>query len=73
MEAAMKTIDAPSTIPPDVMAGLQAAADRAAGGIRDPDAMRRACERMDRMREETLRKFGPLDIGVPAIREVRDA
>jgi hypothetical protein len=34
--------------------------------------MRRACERMDRMREEVRNKHGILDIGVPAIRELRD-
>ena len=33
--------------------------------------MRRAAERMDRMREETSRQHGLLDIGVPAIRELR--
>ena len=33
--------------------------------------MRKAAERMDRMREETYRLHGLLDIGVPAIREVR--
>ena len=40
-------------------------------GHRDPEAMRRAAERMDRMREETYREHGLLDIGVPAIRELR--
>jgi len=57
----------------DLMAALQAAADRAAKGIRDPQSMQRACERMDRMSEEILRRNGILDIGVPAIRELRDA
>ncbi len=33
--------------------------------------MRRACERMDRIREEIRAKHGILDIGVPAIRELR--
>ena len=58
--------------PREIMAELQAAADRAAKGIRDPEGMRRACARMDRMREETYRKHGLLDIGVPAIRALRD-
>jgi hypothetical protein len=62
-----------STIPPEIMAKLQEAADRAAAGIRDPEAMRAACERMDRIREEIYREHGLLDIGVPAIRELRDA
>jgi hypothetical protein len=59
-------------IPPDVMAQLQAAADRAASGNRDPNDMKVACEEMDRIREEIRRKHGLLDIGVPAIRELRD-
>lgn len=54
------------------MAELQAAADRAAKGFRDPQAARQACERMDRIREEIYRQHGLLDIGVPAIRELRD-
>ena len=57
----------------EAMAALQAAADRAATGIRDPEAIRRANERIDRKREELRRKYGVLDIGVPAIRELRDA
>ena len=59
-------------IPPEVMAELQEAADRAAKGIRDPEKTRLACERMDRLREEILQKHGILDIGVSAIRELRD-
>jgi hypothetical protein len=59
-------------IPAEVMAELEEAARLALSGIRDPEAMRRACERMDRMREEVRKKHGILDIGVPAIRELRD-
>ncbi len=62
-----------SFLTPQVMAALQQAAADAARGVRDTETMRRACERMDRMREETFQKFGLLDIGVPAIRELRDA
>jgi hypothetical protein len=61
------------TIPTEVMAELRRAAEDAAKGLRDPERMRRASERMDRMREETYRKYGLLDIGVTAIRELRDA
>jgi hypothetical protein len=68
----MATTEPDSVIPPQVMAELQAAADRAAKGIRDPEAMLQACERMDRLREEIRRQHGILDIGVPAIRELRD-
>ncbi|HVC95524.1 MAG TPA: hypothetical protein VND64_17650 [Pirellulales bacterium] len=59
-------------VPAELMAELQEAADRAAKGIRDPEAMSRTCERMDRIREEIFRKYGLLDIGVPAIRALRD-
>jgi hypothetical protein len=55
------------------MAELQAAADQAAAGVRDPEAMRRASEDMDRIREEIRRRHGVLHIGGPAIRELRDA
>ena len=39
---------------------------------RDPEAMRKAAERMDRMREETFKRVGLLDVAVPYIRELRD-
>jgi hypothetical protein len=73
METTIKTIERSQAIPPELMASLQEAADRAARGVRDPESMRLACERMDRMREETYRKHGLLDIGGPAVRELRDA
>lgn len=55
-------------VDPDV----QAAVDRALVGGRDPAAMRRAAERMDRMREEMRRRVGDVDLAVPLIRETRD-
>jgi len=67
----MKTIEK-SALPAHVMAELQDAADKAAKGIRDPEEMRRACQDMDLISEEVFRKHGVLDIGVPAIRELRD-
>ena len=60
------------TIPPDLLAEMQAAVERAMSGIRDPEAMRQACARMDRIGEEIRQKHGVLNIGVPAIRELRD-
>lgn len=59
-------------ITPEMMAELQAAIERARKGIRDPEAMRRACERMDRTREEIYRRNGLLDFAVPTIRALRD-
>lgn len=40
--------------------------------IRDPEAARKAREETDCVREEIFRKQGVLDIGVSAIRELRD-
>jgi hypothetical protein len=67
----MKTPTSATEGPPEVDIELQAAIRRAMSGIRDPEEMRKACERMDRMREEIRSREGILDIGVPAIREIR--
>jgi hypothetical protein len=62
-----------STISGELMTRLMEAADKAARGVRDPDEMRQACERMDRLRERIRQKHGLLDIAVPAIRDLRDS
>jgi hypothetical protein len=67
----MKTLT-PSKIPSEIMAELQKAADDAVRGIRDVELARKACEEMDRISDEIRQKHGILDIGVPAIRELRD-
>ena len=54
------------------MIELQEAVDRLAKGIRDPEAMNRACERMDRMREEMRQRVGEVEVAVDLIRESRD-
>jgi len=69
----MKTETPASGISPELLAELQEAADKAAKGLRDPEEMRQACERMDRMREEVRQQHGVLDIAVPSIRELRDS
>jgi hypothetical protein len=51
---------------------MQEAADKAAKGIRDPEAMRKACESMDRISAEVRSRHGVLEIGTPAIRALRD-
>ena len=56
---------------PETLAELREAAERAPKGVRDPKAMRKACERMDRIREENRKKFGDADIGVEIIRALR--
>ena len=60
------------SIPLEVLAELQEAADRAARGICDPQIARQARERMDRQREQIRRKHGLLDLAVPAIRALRE-
>jgi hypothetical protein len=57
----------------DAMARMQEAADKAAKGIRDPEAAKKAAETMDRISEEIRRKQGVLNISVPYLREARDA
>ena len=60
-------------IPLDLMAELQEVAERVSRGIPDPEGRKEACDEMDRIREEIRAQYGVLDIGVPAIRELRDA
>lgn len=59
-------------IPDDVKAALQEALNNLAGGIRDPEKARQACERMDRLREENRKLFGEQNIAVELIRQTRD-
>lgn len=59
-------------IPAEVMAELQAAAKQADGDAREPEEMRKACERMDRIREKNRKLYGDEPIGVDIIREMRD-
>lgn len=56
----------------DVMARMQEAADKAAKGIRDPEAAKKAAENMDRISEEIRRQQGVLNISVPYLRESRN-
>jgi hypothetical protein len=39
---------------------------------RNPEAVRKACERMERMREELRARIGTVDLAVELIREARD-
>jgi hypothetical protein len=59
-------------VPPQAMADLEDAARYAASDVRDPDVMRRACECMDRTREELRKQFGEMNVAVDLVREVRD-
>ena len=69
----MKTTETPTSIfPDDVKAELQKALENTKGGITDPEAAKRACDRMDRIREENRALFGETDIAVELIRQTRD-
>ncbi len=64
--------EATSAIPSPDMEELKDTLDRALRGLRDPAAMDRAAERMDRMREEMRRRIGAGEWAVPLTRETRD-
>lgn len=59
-------------IPAKLLADLEAALVDAAKGRRDPDTITKACRDMDRMREETRKEVGTLDVSVDLIRQGRD-
>ena len=67
----MNTTDTAAVIPEEVKAQLRHTLDDLARGVRDPDRMKAACERMDRMREENRKVFGEQNIAVDLIREAR--
>jgi hypothetical protein len=60
-----------ATTPPELRAEIEEAVRRAMSGQRDPEAMRRACEHMDQVREQIGRQHGVQDIGVELIRDLR--
>ena len=55
-----------------VKAQLRQTLDDLVKGIRRPETMKAACERMDRMREENRKLLGEQEIAVYLIREVRE-
>jgi hypothetical protein len=58
--------------PSDFTAEFQEALDDLAKGIRRPEKMRAACERMDHLREENRQLFGERNLAVELIRQTRD-
>lgn len=66
----METATTAPAIPDE--AELREALDDLVKGIRRPEKMQAACERMDRMREENRQLFGEQNIAVELIRETRD-
>ncbi|MBI2808883.1 MAG: hypothetical protein HYX68_28205 [Planctomycetes bacterium] len=61
-----------SLIAPKLLAELESVLADLAKGRRNPDAMKKAAQDMDRMREETRKKLGALNVAVDLIREGRD-
>ncbi len=61
-----------NTIPPDVLADMKRATELALSGKKDPGFEKRVQEEAKKIREDIFRKHGFLDIGVPAIRELRN-
>ena len=68
----MNTTETIPGFPEEVKAQLREALDDLVKGIRRPEKMRAACERMDRMREDNRKRFGEQNIAVDLIRETRD-
>lgn len=68
----MNTTKPIAGIPPNFAAEFQEAVDDLAKGIRRPEKMQAACERMDRLREENRLLFGEQNIAVKLIRQTRD-
>ena len=59
-------------IPDELWDEIEQATEIAMSNVRDPEAMRKAAERMDRLGEQIYKREGLLDIAVPYLRESRD-
>jgi hypothetical protein len=67
------TVSTEAFIPSELLEDTRAIIERfASGKPLDPEVARRIRERGDRIREEVFREHGVLDMGTPAIRELRD-
>jgi len=68
----VEKIEGPAT-PPDVLADTRAVMEHLTTGTPlPPEIARRVRERAERITEEIRQTHGVLDIGVPAIRALRD-
>jgi len=67
----METIDFPE-VPVEVLSDAQAVVDSLmTGKPLEPETYRRVRERGRQITEQLRQKYGELDVGVPAIRELR--
>jgi hypothetical protein len=69
----MATTQQIPSISTELQAALRETLDQLARGVRDPEAAKKACERMDRLREENRQLFGGQNIAVEIIREIRNS
>jgi hypothetical protein len=68
----MNAAETAAGIPPDLAAEFQEVLDDLAKGIRRPEKMQAACDRMDRLREENRQLFGEQNVAVELVRQTRD-
>ncbi|HUY31185.1 MAG TPA: hypothetical protein VMV69_00285 [Pirellulales bacterium] len=59
-------------LPTELIQVLQERLNKAAKGIRDPEAMDRAFKEMNRMREELRQRIGTVDLAVDLVRDARN-
>jgi predicted DNA-binding antitoxin AbrB/MazE fold protein len=59
-------------IPEELWEEAERATQIAMSNVRDPEVMRQAADRMDRLGEQIYKREGLLDIAVPYLREARD-
>jgi len=68
----MNSTETTSGLPEEIKAQLRQTLDDLIKGVRRPDKIKAACERMDRMREQNRKLFGEQNIAVDLIREARN-
>jgi hypothetical protein len=71
-ETIMGQSESGTLIPADVMADLERAVEILMSGQRDAEFERRIHAQAEDISQEVLKRHGVLDIGVPAIRALRD-
>jgi predicted DNA-binding antitoxin AbrB/MazE fold protein len=59
-------------VPPELWQEVSNSLQIALSNVRDPEVMRQAAERMDRMSQEVYEREGLLDIVMPLLREMRN-
>jgi hypothetical protein len=68
----MNRLESEKMIPPETIADLERAIELVMTGGSDPDFELRIHAQAEKIRQDVFEKHGVLDIGVPAIRALRD-